>query len=88
MPLTGEDSAVESRGSENRRSARAEMCRTSALGKKEARAGENGKVGRHKFGFTCKKVQQMEAGRCLGKGNKYRRNEQIEPLMTQFSYDN
>ena len=51
MPLTEEDSAVESRGSENRRSAPAEMCRTSALGKKEARAGENGKVGRHIFGL-------------------------------------
>ena len=37
LPLTEEDSAVESRGSENRRSARVEMCRTSALGKKEAR---------------------------------------------------
>ena len=49
--LTEEVSAVESSGSENRRSARAEMCRTSALGKKEARAGENGKVGRHIFGF-------------------------------------
>ena len=60
------------------------MCRTSALGKKRG-AGENGKVGRHIFGFTCKKVQQMEAGRCLGKGNKYRLNEQIEPLMAQFS---
>ena len=48
--LTEEVSAVESSGSENRRSARAEMCRTSALGKKRA-AGENGKVGRHIFGF-------------------------------------
>ena len=87
MPLTEEDSAVESRGSENRRSARAEMCRTSAPCKKRA-AGENGKVGRYIFGFTCKKVQQMEAGRCLGKGNKYRLNEQTESLMSQFSYDN
>ena len=37
LPLTEEDSAVESRGSENRRLARADMCRISALGKKEAR---------------------------------------------------
>ena len=58
------------------------------LAKKEARAEENGTVGRHIFGFKCKKVQQMEAGRCLGKGNKYRLNEQIGPLMSQFSFDN
>ena len=78
---------MESRGSEKRRSARAEMCRTSAPWQKRG-AGENIKVGRHIFGFTCKKVQQIEAGRCLGKGNKYRLNELIEPLKSQFSFDN